>query len=77
MKTARTLLDGKLYGLTLLEAGVSIELQRREVHKNIISIITPDKTITFSGVVPFYYSSNTILHNETPLIVQMMRNPIR
>ena len=77
MKTTRTLLDGKLYGLTLFEAVVSIELQRREMHKNIIPIFTPDKTITFGGVVPFYYSSNTILHNETPFIVPILRNPIR
>jgi hypothetical protein len=47
---------GEFNRLAFLQAAVSIGLDRGEMHKDILSTLTRDKTKAFSGVEPLYSS---------------------
>jgi hypothetical protein len=48
--------DVKLHSLALLQALEAACLDRREVHKNILAILTADKAVAFGVVEPLYCS---------------------
>jgi hypothetical protein len=57
-----TFFDDKFNILTLIKPTVAIHLDRAEVHKYILAILSTYKTITLAGIEPLDGSDNTFCH---------------
>lgn len=65
LETLRSSLHFELDLRALLERAISVHLDRREMHENVIAVGTLDKAIALSGIKPFH---NTFFsHYKSPV----------
>jgi hypothetical protein len=68
LQALRTLLHLEFNGLALVEGLVPIGLNRRKVHKDVLSGLTLNKSIAFGGVEPLH-STLLSAHFLTPVFI--------